>query len=81
MEAGSFKGGSTAKFSLAAAVKGRELVVFDSFQGIPDNSEVHEKKIWGRRVGFSKGDYSGTLEEVRDNVRRFGNMSFCEGIF
>src|ERR1700741_4049227 len=35
VEAGCYKGGSTAKFSLAADLADRQLVVFDSFQGIP----------------------------------------------
>jgi O-methyltransferase len=77
VEAGCFKGGSTAKFSLAAAIKGLELVVFDSFEGIPENSERHEKNIWGGRVGFCEGDYHGDLEEVTENVRRFGNLQTC----
>ena len=77
VEAGCFKGGSTAKFSLAAAVKGLELVVFDSFEGIPENSEGHEKNIWGGQVRFSHGDYRGDLGEVTENVRRFGSMHTC----
>lgn len=80
VEAGCFKGGSTAKFSLAAAVMGRELLVFDSFEGIPDNAEPHEKNIWGGPVRFSKGDYPGGLEEVKDNVRRFGEVEVCRFI-
>jgi O-methyltransferase len=77
VEAGCFKGGSTAKFSLAAAIKGLELVVFDSFEGIPENSERHDKNIQGGQVSFSKGDYLGSLEEVADNVRKFGNLQTC----
>jgi O-methyltransferase len=77
VEAGCFKGGSTAKFSLAAAIKGFELVVFDSFEGIPENSERHEKNIQGGPVSFSKGDYCGSLEEVTDNVRKFGSLQTC----
>jgi O-methyltransferase len=53
------------------------LFVFDSFEGIPDNSESHEKNISGGRVRFSKGDYRGDLEEVIDNVRRFGDVGVC----
>src|SRR4051794_9518940 len=34
VEAGCYKGGSTAKLSVAAKLAGRKLVVFDSFQGI-----------------------------------------------
>lgn len=83
VEAGCFKGGSTAKFSLAAALMGRELVVFDSFEGIPQNTELHDN-IWGNEVTFSRGDYRGGLEEVTENVRRFGNLkacSFVKGFF
>lgn len=80
VEAGCFKGGSTAKFSLAAAVTGRELLVFDSFEGIPDNAEAHEKNIWGGSVRFSKGDYRGGIEEVKTNVRRFGDVEVCRFI-
>lgn len=80
VEAGCFKGGSTAKFSLAAAVAGRELQVFDSFEGIPDNAEPHEKNIWGGSVCFSKGDYRGGLDEVKNNVRRFGDLEACRFI-
>jgi O-methyltransferase len=76
LEAGCFKGGSTAKFSLAAALVARELVVFDSFEGIPDNSEVHGN-LWGDQIKFAKGDYSGALDEVMYNVRKFGEIRVC----
>lgn len=77
VEAGCCKGGSTAKLSLAAALAKRKLVVFDSFEGMPDHSESHDKNIWGGLVEFPKGGYLGTLEEVIGNVRRFGNISIC----
>ena len=76
LEAGCFKGGSTAKFSLAAALTGRELIVFDSFEGIPENSE-HHHNLSGSQITFAKGDYSGALEEVTENVRKFGNVKVC----
>lgn len=76
VEAGCFKGGSTAKFSLFARAVGREMVVFDSFAGIPDNSENHFN-IHGGTARFDKGDYCGQLEEVRENVRRYGDVSVC----
>jgi len=80
VEAGCFKGSSTAKFSLAADIAGRELVVFDSFEGIPENEEQHEKNIFGGRAGFKKGSYSGALEEVKGNVARFGKIDRCRFI-
>jgi O-methyltransferase len=80
VEAGCFKGSSTAKFSLATDIVGRKLVVFDSFEGIPENDEPHEKDIFGENASFKKGDYRGTLEEVRANVTRFGKINGCRFI-
>ena len=78
VEAGCFKGGSTAKLSLAAAEAGRRLVVFDSFEGLPDNDEPHETTIFGDAADFSAGKYAGRLSEVSDNVRRWGELDVCE---
>lgn len=80
VEAGCYKGGSTAKFSLAAAAARRRLVVFDSFQGIPAHTEDHGINIYGRPVTFAQGEYRGSLEEVSRNVRRFGDLPACSFI-
>lgn len=77
VEAGSFRGGSTAKFSLVGKIVGRELIVFDSFQGLPETFEAHEKNIFGGVARFQKGDYCGKLEEVRENVARWGCIDIC----
>ena len=80
VEAGCFKGSSTAKFSLAADIVGRNLVVFDSFEGLPENDEPHDKTIYGgtRKIDFSKGSFCGSLEEVKSNVARFGKIDRCK---
>ena len=81
VEAGCFKGGSTAKFSLAADLAGRELVVFDSFCGIPPNEEKHVETIFGNKsVGFAEGIYCGAIDEVKSNVTKFGRISRCRFI-
>ena len=72
LEAGCFKGSSTAKFSLAARAAGRELVVFGSFEGIPPHEEAHSTNIFGKPVSFPTGSYCGQLDEVDSNVPRFG---------
>ena len=77
VEAGSHKGGSTAKLSIVAGILNKKLVIFDSFEGIPDNKEPHEKNIFGKQAKFSKGDYAGSLEEVKNNVKRLGNIKHC----
>ncbi len=77
VEAGCYKGSSTAKFSLAADVVGKELVVFDSFQGIPPNAEPHERNIFGGPAYFRQGQYRASLDEARRNVARFGKIERC----
>jgi len=77
VEAGCYKGGSTAKLSLAAGVAGRLLYVFDSFEGMPENEEPHDTNIWGGAVRFPAGSYKGAMEEVANNVERFGEIGVC----
>jgi O-methyltransferase len=80
VEAGCYKGGSTAKFSIAARMARRELVVFDSFQGIPKHTEDHGTNIFGKPVTFAEGEYTGSLEEVTRNVRTYGEIDACRFI-
>lgn len=80
VEAGSFKGGSTAKISLATKIANRKFFVFDSFEGIPAHKEKHGKNIFGGDAYFPKGSYAGSLEEVKKNVEKFGDIKNCEFI-
>ena len=77
VEAGSGKGGSTAKLSLVTRVAGGRLLVFDSFRGIPPNDEVH-RNLWGRPVVFRAGAFRGRLPAVRRTVARFGAPEVCD---
>jgi O-methyltransferase len=70
LEAGCFKGGSTAKLSLATKMIGRKLLVYDSFEGLPDVDEA-EKNLFG------KGEYTGALDEVKKNVSKYGTLDVC----
>ncbi|MCX7589478.1 MAG: TylF/MycF family methyltransferase [Patescibacteria group bacterium] len=78
VEAGSYKGSSAAKFSLAANLINRKLVIFDSFCGIPQHNEIHDKNIFGGEAYFPPGSYSGSLEEVKNNIEKFGFINICE---
>jgi len=77
VEAGCFKGGSTAKLSLAAKLAKRQMYVFDSFAGLPQNAEEHDRTIFGDRIDFHAGRYKGRLEEVKANVGRYGALDVC----
>ena len=78
VEAGAFHGGSTAKLSLVAKLANRTFHVFDSFEGVPENAEAHGKSIYGREHHFPKGSHAVPLDEVRNNVTDFGDISLVE---
>ncbi|MDF1562793.1 MAG: macrocin O-methyltransferase [Deltaproteobacteria bacterium] len=83
VEAGSGSGSSTAKLSLAVRKVGGRLLVFDTFQGIPENDERHEH-LDGRPLVYRKGAFRGRLESVRRHVERFGAPEVCtfhKGLF
>jgi O-methyltransferase len=80
VEAGCFKGGSSAKFSHVAKVLDRKLLIFDSFEGMPENEESHDKSIFGYSIKnwFGKGEFCGRLDEVRNNIEIHGVTDVCE---
>ena len=71
VECGCFLGGSTANLSLACEAVGRDLIAYDSFEGLPSPREGDK---YGRaEAGFLRGD----LDVVKENVRRFGAIDRC----
>jgi hypothetical protein len=76
-EFGCYKGLSTASLSLACGLTGRKLIVFDSFEGLPDPETVHNFDS-GRVLPYSRGQYTGSEEEVKSNVGRYGDVGVCE---
>lgn len=77
VEAGAYKGGSSAKISIAAKMVNRKFVIFDSFEGIPENCE---QSMLNGLPDLPRGMYCGMLDEVKGNVGRFGEIEVCEFI-
>lgn len=80
VECGCFKGGSTVNLSLGCDLAGRELHVYDSFQGLPDPTDGDVAHTLTDRAlvhTYEAGMYAGTLDEVRGNVTRFGKVGVC----
>jgi O-methyltransferase len=75
IECGTWKGGSAANLSLVCKIVGRKLLIYDSFQGLPEG-EPGDREA----PNYQKGDFRGTLDEVRSNVRRHGAIECCEFI-
>jgi O-methyltransferase len=72
VECGCYLGGSTANLSLACEAVGRDLVVYDSFEGLPPPTD-NDRYATEEQTGFLRAD----LEVVKANVRRFGAIERC----
>lgn len=84
VECGAFKGSSTAQLSIIAEKTGRRLYVYDSFEGLPEPIlpgenvlSIHNSHL---TYTFKKGEYAGSLEDVKANVSRYGCIDVCEFI-
>jgi hypothetical protein len=64
VECGCYKGFSTCCLSHACASLGIHMDAFDSFSGLPPSSDGY----------YEEGDFRGTLDEVRDNLRTLGRL-------
>lgn len=73
VECGTWKGGSAANLSLICRITGRKLLICDSFQGLPPGDPRDREAS-----AYKAGDYCGTLEEVKTNIRRYGAIECCE---
>ena len=72
VECGCFIGGSTANLSLACALTGRQLIVYDSFAGLP-SPRGNDRFARASQTGFLDAD----LEAVKQNVRDYGEIDVC----
>src|SRR6202789_925250 len=73
IECGTWKGWSATSLSLGCRIVGRKLRIFDSFEGLPEGDALdREAKL------YKRGDWAGTLDEVRANIGRYGAPECCE---
>jgi O-methyltransferase len=80
VECGCFAGGSSAKLSIIAKLRGKRLIVCDSFEGLPEGGEVPvhaRRKVDEVTENWVAGDYSVGLEGVRRNIEKYGEGSVC----
>ncbi|HEY1660959.1 MAG TPA: TylF/MycF/NovP-related O-methyltransferase [Verrucomicrobiae bacterium] len=83
-EFGCYKGLSSVALSIAAKHTGRKLIIFDSFEGLPEPVETISHIADTSKLIYKKGDLAGSLEEVRAVVEKYGELSgveFVKGYF
>lgn len=81
VECGTYKGVSATNLSLICKIVGRKLYVCDSFEGLPEpNKEDSAHTLMGASEihTYEKGQWCGTLDEVKNNIRKYGDISVCE---
>lgn len=73
VECGCWKGGTSANLSIICGIAGRNLILYDSFAGLPAPEP-------GDRYAsaLTEGHYHGDLDTVRANVARLGSIDRCE---
>lgn len=72
LECGTWQGGSAVNLSLVCKIAGRKLLIYDSFEGLP------EGKAEDRQGFYETGEYCGSLELVKQNIERYGAIEVCE---
>jgi O-methyltransferase len=72
VECGCYLGGATANLSLVCDIVGRDLVVYDSFEGLPP-PDPRDKHANPKGEGFLKAE----IEQVKENVRTHGVIERC----
>jgi len=80
VEAGVYKGAMTCSLSLAAKMLGTKLIVYDSFEGLPD-VKMKENIVNYHHIKnssfYKKGMYRGNYDEVIENIKKFGSYESC----
>ncbi|MFC7082328.1 class I SAM-dependent methyltransferase [Halorussus caseinilyticus] len=88
VECGCYLGGTTANLSLAAELTDRHVHVFDSFDGMPEDSTPEDAHIVGEGVGSESGwttdDYVASRADFERYLHRYGcpqRVTIHEGPF
>jgi O-methyltransferase len=79
VECGCFAGGSSAKLSILAKLTGRKLYVCDSFEGLPTVEENQDYTLRSDQHfrNWKPGAFAQTVESVKSNIDRFGELGPC----
>ena len=82
VECGCYAGGSSAKLSILAKLINRNLIICDSFEGLPDVGTYNLRDRHCRRsnewvTDWSKGRYAARLDLVKANIEKYGEIYPC----
>lgn len=79
VECGTYKGACAANLSIIAKITGRQLEIFDSFQGLPQPASTDKKHVVlidSEIHTYAKSSWKGSLIEVKKNIKKYGEIDF-----
>jgi O-methyltransferase len=82
VECGCYAGASSTKLSILAKLMGRELIVCDSFEGLPvaapnDLKDHHCRESDDWVTDWTAGRYASGLENVQSHIKKYGEIQVC----
>lgn len=83
VECGCYAGGSSAKLSIIGDILGREVSIFDSFEGLPAVEDRYLRDYHCREVSqwvtdWTASRYAAQLDQVKSNIRNYGEIGACK---
>ncbi len=87
VECGCYIGSSSVALSIFAKITDRKLIIYDSFEGLPEDVDNIGKRNYPhlKLTGlYKKGMYRASKEDVINNLKNFGEYENCilrEGFF
>lgn len=77
VECGSFEGASSCVLSIGAQLIDKQLIIYDSFEGLPDVENTKPRiypylSVYGY---YAKGMYTATLETLTKNLKLYGEIN------
>lgn len=81
IEFGSYKGGMSCKLSHLAKLLDKQVLIYDTFQGlVEDVTYTRQPDLADNesvRYDFQKGMYTGTMQEINENLHNYGEILVC----
>jgi hypothetical protein len=78
VEFGCFQGGMSCKLSYLAYLLGKKCIIFDSFNGLPQSAVYKTYNPDVKFLGeFYKHQFSCSVEQVKDNLQKYGKFFIC----
>ncbi len=83
VECGCYAGGSSAKLSILASLLNRDMIICDSFEGLPEVNSYNLRDAHCRRssewvTDWDKGRYAARLDAVKAVVTRYNDSARCK---